>query len=303
MKELMEIGIHLNSEEYFRLISHKRKLDNILLHSGINNIPADPEPGKYKIGAYVNYKFRININTPKYEWLIKKLNQMNIEYSNRYVFEFSQKEIDNCPLFEFGMNSEDFNSDKHPIFHGSKFQKEIVCPVCGISKWHQLTDLYIDTSSIRKELIIKPLASSIYGSFILISHNMAKILKNEGMSGYGLRPVVHVGSENRRREVYQLIIANTLPPLSNKMRFEPIPGEYCSTCSINGRFKWPLHYDFSSLKDIKDFNLTHEYIGNGAYCERLIVISARARKLLLDLNLKRKAWIEPVVLVDKISIN
>ncbi|MDD2586860.1 MAG: hypothetical protein PHT79_10975 [Syntrophomonadaceae bacterium] len=299
MKELKEIGIHLASEEYYHFISQKRKLDNILLHSGINNIPADPEPGKFKIGAYVNYKFRIDINTHEYEWLIKKLNQIKIEYSNRYVFQFSPKEIDNCPLFEFGMNSEDFNSDKHPIFLGTKFQKEIVCPACGITKWHQLSDLRIDTSSIKKELIIKPMASNIYGSFILISDKMAQILKNVNVTGYKLRPVVHVGSEKGRREVYQFIITNTLPSLSNKMRFEPIPGEYCSNCGINGRFKWPLHYDSSTLDDLKDFNLTHEYIGNGGYCERLMVISARVRRLLLDLNLKRKAWMQPVILVDK----
>ena len=115
----------------------------------------------------------------------------------------------------------------------------------------------------------------------VLGAKMAQILKNVNVTGYKLRPVVHVGSEKGRREVYQFIITNTLPSLSSKMRFEPIPGEYCSNCGINGRFKWPLHYDSSLLNDVTDFNFTHEYIGNGAYCERLMVISARVRRLLV----------------------
>ncbi len=288
-------------------ISKKKEIDNMLRHIGINDIPADPELNLKKHPPRISYDFKVDINTPEYPWLIAELEQIGVRYLENYEmgvyylyhyeFEFSTREMDEARLFEFRLMTHNFNGDKHPIYNGTQYRKEIICPVCGKANWHQLNDLHIDTSVIKKKSLIKPSGSSEYGSFILISDRMAKVLENEGITGYELRPVIHVGSEKKRKEVYQFTVNNILPPFSSRMRFESRPEEYCSSCGITGRFKWPLHYDSSSLTDVKDFNLSCEYTGNGAGYERDIVISRKARDLLINMKVQKE--FQPVIIVDR----
>lgn len=284
----------------------KKEIDVILQHIGLNNIPADPKLDFKKPPSWVSYEFKIDINTPEYVWLAAKLDQIGVHYFRNYKmgvyylyhyeFEFSQKEIDEAQLFDFYLMTYNFNQNKHPIYNGTQYRKEIICPVCGRGIWHQLNDLYIDSSVIKKKSLIQPPGSSEYCGFTLISDRMARVLENEGITGYELRPVVHVGSEKKRKEVYQFVVKNIMPPLSSKMRYEPMPREYCSSCGITGRFRWPFHYDSSSLKAVKDFNLSYEYTDNGSYFERDIIISRKARELLI--NLKVQKDFQPVIVVE-----
>lgn len=113
-----------------------------------------------------------------------------------------------------------------------------------------------------------------------------------------MRPVIHVGSERKKKEIFQLVSTSILPPLSKQMPLEPKPREYCPVCGLKGRFPWPLHYDSSALTDIKDINYMAEYLDYGICLQRYLVISARARDLFLKLNKTKKAKFEPIILIN-----
>jgi hypothetical protein len=48
---------------------------------------------------------------------------------------------------------------------------------------------------------------------------------------------------------------------------------------------------------VKDFNLSCEYTGNGAGYERDIVISRKARDLLINMKVQKE--FQPVIIVDQ----
>lgn len=128
---------------------------------------------------------------------------------------------------------------------------------------------------------------------------MARIFVANGLTGYRLNPVEHIGSKKHKREVYQLVVINTLPPMAAEIRNEPIIGEHCPVCELTGIIKWPLPYSLSSLSAVNDFNLRLESIEYSKSLQRLLLISAKTRKSLLNFNIKRKGWFQPGLLINQ----
>lgn len=283
-------------EPYFRYygdISQKEQLDELLISIGVTDLPEliilpNGEPT-------TTYEYKFYIDTPEYLILKNGLSELQIPYSNFYTFEFTKKETERSPLYRYAMK-EDYPDCKHPSEYGTKYEKKVICPACGLNKWTQVSDLHLDTSVISKRLILYKLGDNIKGGeFIIVSKEMVDLLNKASVTGYRLRPVIHVGLEEKRRDVYQLIPTNVLPLLAPEMHYERIPSEYCEGCDIKGRFVWPLHYRSSALTHAYDFNLTAELFDYGS-AQQLVLVSKKIRELFHQHRVK--AWLQPVIVVD-----
>lgn len=286
-------GTYKDKNEY---IQKKQIVDSLLTQAGVKEIPPAPSFENPR-GPWITYEPKLDRDSPEYEWLDQELAKIGIKYSYGYEFEFSNQEVEQSPLFWLGMNS-NLDEEKHPINYGTGYMKEIICPHCGLKKWTQTSPLRMDTGIIKKEFMIEHMGSWHQPGFIIVSGEMPRILAAEGLTGYRLEPVEHIGPVKRKREVYQFIVENTLPPLAAERRKEPIINEYCHTCGLTGNIQWPLPYSASSFSAINDFNLTLEYLEYAKSLQRLLIISSKARKLLLNFGLKRKSWFQPVILMD-----
>lgn len=183
-------------------ISHKKELDELFRSIGITDIPPDPRPD---FEPLVSYDYQLYADSPEYLFVKNRLEQLNIPYLYNYTFEFTKEETEHAPLYEYAM-AEDYPSCKHPSEYGTRYEKEVICPACGLNRWIQVSELRLDTSVIGIRLILYKLGDNIKGGeFIIISKDMKELLEQEKMTGYELQSVIHVGPEEKKREVYQLV--------------------------------------------------------------------------------------------------
>ncbi len=299
MQTIKPIRFYLDFTEgyskFAKFMEDKKKLDSLMETFGVSP-PPDPDPNS-KIPPRITYTITLDFKSAEHDWFIAKLVQLGFKYHYHFKHLFSPEELENSPLFWFGMNFT-LNSKRHPINYGTKYELKTICSACGLRQWIQLNDLRLDTSIIKNEYIIQQHGSHIGGGFIIVSKKMVDIMESYDITGYRLQPVVHVGPERRRREVYQLIITNILPPY-HSMHVEPMPGEHCTVCGLSGYFPFPQEYLASSLTKFKDFNLAAEYLDYYKVLQQPIMVSRNVRNLLEKLRAHRISWFKPIIIVEK----
>ncbi|MBM7868412.1 hypothetical protein GTO89_15995 [Heliobacterium gestii] len=266
------------------------KLNSFLTELGITNIPPYKE-------YFMSYNIRLVVASSEHMALLKQLEKWNMKYTYAYEFEFSEDEMNNAPLYRL-RSIVQLPENKLPDKYGTIYKKECLCSYCGLSESIQQTELHFDTSIMKKRHFINQTATVTSGSFTIVSEAFANIMEKKKLSGYTLRPVHHVGSMAKRREVFQLILNNQLPPLSSAMRFEKMTKEYCAHCNITGRIFWPLHYDYESIIHSKDFNQSKEMVTIGNTIIDVMVVSSQFREICKAVKIDRSMVFEPVIVVN-----
>jgi hypothetical protein len=140
----------------------------------------------------------------------------------------------------------------------------------------------------------------------IITEKLRNLIEKENLTGADFYPVRRYRKSAPRIPlpgIYQLHVANDLPPMSPKTKFEfvtdlPKNIESCG-CNIAGK-NLPaaqMVYDRISLKNAKDFNRTSEFIGGGAYPTQKIIITNMVFQLFKKNKIRGVDFI-PVLIED-----
>ncbi len=228
--------------------------------------------------------------TPEFDMLITELMRQNLEYRRAEVREYSKKELEQAELFYMEIVYPWELDGGTPDF-GTKYAKS--CPNCNHGLI-QKSDLIVNIDKLKKYDI------STTQPEIVINERLRLLLEVNQITGYILRPVIDY--KGRTEPImYQLIINNTLPAMSNEIRFDIVKNDpHCSPCKTCGRNgiirRSEAIYEREKLKNVCDFNLSTEFFGINLYCRQDIIVSAELRKLFQTHKIKRVAF-DPVGII------
>jgi hypothetical protein len=189
--------------------------------------------------------------------------------------------------------------------YGTQFDPAQICPHCGTG-FVQISDLVIDKGRMGK----KDLATT-YEWEVVLSERVARLLREQPLTGYELRPVRHYARRKWEKEpvLSQLMATHTLPPMASPPTEFEKTAQYCLHCGRNGLYlkserHWgalrywetsEVYYHRQGL-EIQDFNQTYEHFGQG-WPMRGILISPRVYRLLLEHKV-RNYKVKPVYIID-----
>lgn len=224
-----------------------------------------------------------------YKCLLKFLSDNNLFYTFAEAREYTKKEMKDAKFFHCVTPYPWELDAKNAEDYGTKYSYNNVCSKCGFGK-KQISELVINIKKIKKYNI-----AQIIPEFVVTEY-AKQIIVDNNLLGCEFRPVRDY--KGRTEPIlYQMIITNILPPMSNETRFEIWEASHCFSCDTNGRYqRSEFVYDLNSLENALDFNLTHEYIGNTNFMQRQLIISARARSILNENKIKSIVY-EPVRIV------
>lgn len=222
-------------------------------------------------------------------------------------FNYNNDDYDKAPLFT--VNSTGNSASANLLDTKTPMKKETFCNACGLKLKSLESNLVIDTSKLRKKYMI-----NVDSMFWVISEEMARLMSEWNITGYQLKEVIHHGKAENHVPAYQLIINNSMPPLSQKSKsyhFVSEPEGKCDVCGIKGKVNYPYLYETSDIKTCtNDLYLLDEWVSNGSFVYRPLLISQRFRQLLLkkhitrdvrdlfDPNYGSKDWLMTPVFVD-----
>lgn len=284
-----------DSNDFESFLQLKRYLDSVFVQKKIRlrKYPKDPTPKFY----ITYYDFFLDYQSELfYEFFdIMKELSLDKQITYNFEFEFTDKEKRESPLFFMATYFDFYAEDiKHPSEYGTKYEKTFVCPKCGAVKFDQVSPLFWDTGQMKERLLLEIPANRHYGGYsFIITEHLADILQQKNCSGYSLEKVYHVENSAPPHQCYQLFVNHVLPPLSGKT---PVleGSDDCEECGKYGKTKFPLHYDRSSLDNLKDFNRAYEERTYSAFQPRILV--SPKVKDLFD-SLKIKPVYQPIIVV------
>jgi len=223
-------------------------------------------------------------DTEGYRILLDEIKKNNIKYTFAEGREYTKEEIRASKYFTmeiiYPWESDCITAEKF----GTKYEN--VCPCCSVGK-RQISDLIIDTKKATKYDI------STIQPEIIINEKLYNLINDNSLTGCSFRPI----KDFKGRDdvvLYQLIITNVLPSMSNEIRVEIVDGFKCSECKRNGEIlRSEAIYEERSLDNSCDFNLTQEYFGLNLYCTRHIIVSRKVYELFKKNKIKRVTF-EPV---------
>lgn len=276
-------------------IEFKKSFDKIFEINDIPlvKIPRDPTE-KFN---FVYYEFIFEYKSEIYYKFMDIIDTLGFKDKvvYRLDFKFTKDEMEKSPLFSMATYYDFYATNiKFPSFFGTKYEKIFVCPKCGSVKYKQVSDLYWNTTQMKKKLFLEIPNDKYNGEYtIIITETLANIFKEHNFTGYTLKPVIHVGNKNKEKKCFQMIINNIMPPFSKEMPYLS-DMKYCKECS-NGVIIFPPYYETESLNDFKDFNLSFEENVCEMSRQPLLLVSQKVKRLF-DI-LKIKPVYQPIIVV------
>jgi hypothetical protein len=167
---------------------------------------------------------------------------------------------------------------------------------CGVSREERVMD--------KSEMGTQDIAWT-YAWEAVISERLRSILTQEELAGWQTVPVRHKDPKRDKwPPAYELVVTNKLPPLApeTELHYEkhdvPRWGEDHPLYGTVGIFqRGPLRYRRADLRNLADFNRTHELFGEATAAHPLIVISQRAWQVF-EKHRVGKVDVEPVEILE-----
>jgi len=229
-------------------------------------------------------------DTEGFTILMEEIMRNNLKYTFAEGREYTKEEIEAAEFFAmeiiYPWERDGITADEY----GTKYEDSNSCNLCKGGK-KQVSHLIINKKKMGKYDIatIQP--------EIIVNERLHYLILENNLLGCEFGPV----KDYKGREelvLYQLVIKNILPPMSDKIRIELDEGVYCKECKRNGVYlRSEAIYERESLKEAHDFNLTHEYFGTNAYCKQFAVVSSKVYELFNKNKIKRVAF-EPVKIIE-----
>ncbi|WMI80066.1 hypothetical protein [Anaerotignum sp. MB30-C6] len=296
----LKLKFDLNKYNSFKnYVEFKEKIDYTF---EVNNVALEKIPEKPTLDHdYVFYDFIFEYQSEKYYEFMKIMEGLGLKEQVvfRLDIKYTKKEMEQAPLLAMATHYNFYATNiKFPSEFGTKYEKIYTCPKCRTVGYKQISNLYWNTTQMKKKLFLEIPANFYNGSHaIIITERLANIFKEQGLTGYSLEPVIHVGKKDKEIKCFQMIINHTMPPLSEKMPYI-IDEDDCLVCNKKGRLKFfPPYYDKASLDYFQDFNLSYE-VNAGKHCQQSLVLVSQRVKQLFD-TLKIKPVYKPIVVVDE----
>lgn len=275
--------IAVNKLSFFIDYSYSKQIEIFFEDYGIQIV--SPEKGA-RISE-IRYQIPISFNPKenmkeKIEEIMNRL--LHLFPINRIgeaiYFEYSNKDYDQAPFFT--LNSTGNSASANIVDNGKRsgISTDIFCERCNLKFKVVTSDLHMDTSKLKDRYMV-----NIDGMFWVVSEKMAELMSEWKLTGFDLKEVVHRGKPENKLPAYQLIINNSLPPLSSNAGFYYFvsePEERCDTCGVKGRINYPYLYNKSDIENCSDdLYVLNEWDSNGSYVYHPLILSQRFRKLLL----------------------
>jgi hypothetical protein len=234
-------------------------------------------------------------DTDKYDEIIGIMKKNNVDYDEDEKIVYSKKEIDSAELLRilpgaicgYPQPKNDFG------YEDISYDKSTACPKCN-NGMLQKAPLHIKKPKIGKRDICA--VEWIYE--YIITERLKIMLEKEGFTGVEYWNVVWHKKNENFSDIYQLFINNVMPKMSSETNIEP-SGEKICECGKQGYYldiNEQIKYDRESLKGIKDFNKTSEWLGGMKMTWQLPVITGRVYKFFKENKIKALLY-EPVVVI------
>ncbi|MEL7567917.1 MAG: hypothetical protein AAGU27_23995 [Dehalobacterium sp.] len=228
-------------------------------------------------------------DTEGYGILVDWLQKRNIEYAFAESREYTKDEIRQAKFFNIAViypwEADGVTADEY----GTQYSSNSACKKCGIGR-KQISDLIIEKRKMGKYDI------ATITPEIIINERLLNLICDNDLTGYEFKPVKDVKGKEKP-DLYQLVINNILPQMSNEIKTVTDKTSFCDECKMHGVFlRSEIVYESDALKNAKDFNLSYEYFGARIYCNRQIIVSNKVYDLFTNNKVKRVAF-EPVRIV------
>jgi hypothetical protein len=219
---------------------------------------------------------------------------------NRLLYEIKAQRLDEKPIIREEKIYTNKELESAELIHitstytvGFKYRDKMkldtstACPVCKRPA-KQKSELVINKLMMGKKDI-----ATTYDFEWVISERLAKILLENGLTGYKLLPVKHYTDKLKKEPVlYQLLATQMLPPLATQTKIGGRKGLYCETCGSGIDVNFQFYYNRYKL-NYNDFNKAREHFSNGTQ----LIISQNAYQVFKQ-NKIRGLKYEPVVVID-----
>ncbi len=124
------------------------------------------------------------------------------------------------------------------------------------------------------------------------------MLEKEGFTDVEYWNVVWYKKNEYFSDIYQLFINNVMPKMSSETNIEP-SGEKICECGKSGYYLedgQQIKYDRESLRDIKDFNKTSEWLGGMKMAWQFPIVTKRVYDFFKKNKIKALLY-EPVAVI------
>lgn len=229
---------------------------------------------------------KIYTDLSDYSKLITQLNQDGIYFSEKLKVIYTANELNSAPFLL--INLKYVGENTYNGGYGKFFDEHI--PGCRF-----YTKQHSDIQILKKDLAKRDIIRSIENEY-LVSIRTKEILENEKVDGLKFRPV-YTKKENELI-AFQLIIENILPSLHEETRLDIANDDWrYNFKSYTLKQDTSLYFTPEILEKGKDFNITAEYFGIGAFPRPIKIVSQRVRQIIIKNKVKGIEF-EPVFIIN-----
>ena len=220
--------------------------------------------GGGKVGLSIEIK--LNDGDERIAKLCALLTQHGEYHGLRREDIYTEEDLQNAPLLEFGAGGDYDNVALAGPHYGTTYDVTNACKQCGTGV-RQTSGIIIrgeDERRIEKTRV----AFSTHGGFLVHDVDGEKLV-NAKFTGFNLWPIQSLQKNGTKVELRreQVLIENVMPPMAPSAILDR--REVCPACK-KGRFNHlpfdPTRFVYRAedLKNIQDFNLTWECFGSSA---------------------------------------
>lgn len=268
-----------------------------LLETAINSrMNRDSWLGRLHFGVCL----RLPIEDPRLAELRRRLRRTRADVYERYDRVYSEADLDAAAWLLLRVATAGLFGG---VDYGQSYAREAACPVCGAGA-------VLDPPLIAElgKLGRKDIDHLVYEGHLIVTRRLGAALRAARLTGFDLVPV-----RSPKRPVSSrfswLRVTNTLPRFSSSSS-GLITERQCPSCGRAGHYgtaRRPeeLRYDLRA-RDWLDFNRTWEYFGDWQQVRakthllpiggaQELIVSQRARQVLLGLRVPRLKWVPVAV--------
>lgn len=221
-------------------------------------------------------------NDPMLKVAIDYLIKRKIKYDFSHRLYLTQKELEEWPLFyaipRYPLEIE----GKDAYDYGTKYEKE--CPHC-VYRENRIGDLLVERKFMQKKKF------GCLPPDYFVTDVIKERIEESGLTGVTFDSTIKDYKGREINTIYTMKFDNILPPMHESAWWR----EWSKSCSHHVVYcDSEYRYDRKTLTEIKDFNLTYEYLNN--HYARELIVSGRARKFFKENGTRTTFW--PVKIID-----
>lgn len=269
MKDLTIFYLGLNSNEHINNFSN-------IVDDGLS------EDIRKKF-LFSGVQYPIEDNNLNLEVALKYLSDNNMKFLKFHNIYLTEKELDTWPLF-YAIPSYPLEIEgRHAYYYGTKYEKE--CPRCSYRE-NRIGDLLVERKFMQKKKF------GCLPPDYFVTDVIKERIEESGLTGVTFDSTIKDYKGREINTIYTMKFDNVLPPMHESVWWR----EWSKSCSHHVVYcDSEYRYDRKTLTEIKDFNLTYEYLNNDH--ARQLIVSGRARKFFKENGTRTTFW--PVKIVDQ----